>query len=72
MKRIWLTDLEKTCSVDVQKVLIESRRTSMSIYTAKWKRFSIWLTQSSLSPMEMMTVDNLDYLFIFEKLEVFS
>lgn len=63
METVWLRDLEKNCSIDVECILIYSRKQSMrTTYTSKWKHFSSWIYQHNPSAQETSIPHILEYV----------
>lgn len=59
----WLNTINRDCTIQVQEILIQSRKTSIRrMYSSELKRFSIWVTQQSLVPVQALILKNLDYL----------
>lgn len=66
-----LLRLEQECSLQVQTVLLNSRKTSTrKNYLQKWKCFQIWGSQCSISPADSSLLSILDCLLNLKSLGV--
>lgn len=58
----WLMPMDKECSLEVQSVLLQSRKPwTRKTYMAKWKRFSICAKANECIPISSISL-NLNYL----------